>query len=497
MVVRADGLPSPVTGMETDRAAIQRAIEETRPGASALDLNAAFAFAAQTRQLNRSTAGEIAFVGVPRVGVNGVPSNPPSNLRVIAVDAPADNVGLTNIGLRRSDANPDAWDVLIAVRNYSAVPKRVPLSVTFGGGPAGGSVLNVPPGATENYAFQLRTKAAGWIDARIILRDALVDDNRAILEIPQLRTVRVSVFTSEPEALRPALAAHGQIQATYLPTSAWKSDVPADVVVLDRFSPPSQPRTPAIWIEPPDGSPFRTRVRLAGAEAVSWRADHEIAAGIRARDLRLSGGQVFAAAEGDVALASVDAGPVALLRPKEKSIALGFHPGRADMRFDLTTPLLFANVLRWMQPDVFRGSERHAGSVGAITLALQANTDADQIKVLADNTELPFTVQNGSLRFFAGAPGIARVLAGEREYVYSLSLPEVGERLWTPPAVVRTGMPGVFEQALSRDLWQVLAILGALGLLAEWWLYGRRRIVAPSPASRSSAAAATTWRRAS
>jgi hypothetical protein len=497
MIVRADGLPSPVTGMESDRGVIERAIDDTRPGASALDLNAAFSFAGQTRQLNRSTAGEIVFIGVPRVASAGTPSTPPSNLRMISVEAPTDNVGLTNIGVRRSETEADSWDILVGVKNYSAGDRRVPVAIAFGGSPAGSTVLNLRPGATENYAFRLRTKAAGWIDARVLVRDALADDNRAILELPQLKTLRVNVYTNDAEPLRPALAAHGLVQAVYLAPSAWKSDPQADVIVLDRFNPPSAPGKPAIWIEPPDGSPFRTRTRLSGLSSVSWRADHEITSGIRNRDLRLSEGQVFAPVQNDVPLASVDSGPVALLRPGDKSVALGFHPGRAEMRFDLITPLLLANVLRWMQPDVFRGSELHAGSVGTVTLPLDGGVNPAEIKVLADSAELPYTLQDGTLRFFAGSPGIVRVITGGREQVYSLSLPEVGDKLWTPPSVVRTGMPGALERALSRDLWQLLAILGIAGLLAEWWMYGRRRIVAPPLASKSAAAAASSWRKAS
>lgn len=499
MVVRADGLPSPVTGMESDRAVIERAIDATRPGASALDLNAALAFATQSRQLNRSAGGEIVFVGVPRVGSAGVPVSTPSNLRVLAVDAPMDNVGFTNIGVRRSESAADAWNILLTVRNYSRVPQRVPLSVMFGGAVAGGTVLNIAPGVAESYAFPLRTRAAGWIDARILVRDSLTDDNRAILELPQHKVLKIKVFTTEPETLRPALAAHGQVQAEYLPPSAWKDDAGADVVVFDRFNPKSATKSPAIWIEPPGDSPFRTASRIAGAKHVSWRSDHEITAGIRNRDLRLTEGQVLYANAEDVTLASVEEGPVVLLRPKARSVALGFHPGRTDMKFNLTTPLLFANVLRWLRPDVFSGNELHAGSVGTVTLPLEGDTDPKDIKVLLDTTELPYTVQNNSLRFFAGAPGIVRVISPGREQVFSLSLPEIGDKTWTPPTNVRTGLPGVFERAAARDLWQVLAVIGALGLLIEWWLYGRRRLLAPrfDGQSSSAAAASTTWRHAS
>jgi hypothetical protein len=45
---------------------------------------------------------------------------------------------------------------------------------------------------------------------------------------------------------------------------------------------------------------------------------------------------------------------------------------------------------------------------------------------------------------------------------------------WEPPAATRRGIPR--PRVLSGDyaeIWQWLAILGAIGLIAEWILYGR------------------------
>ena len=65
---------------------------------------------------------------------------------------------------------------------------------------------------------------------------------------------------------------------------------------------------------------------------------------------------------------------------------------------------------------------------------------------------------------------------GDREMVYSLTLPDVGDAAWSVPATVRTGIPrAVLGDAAPRDLWPWLAVLGGLGLLADWLLYGRSR----------------------
>ena len=48
------------------------------------------------------------------------------------------------------------------------------------------------------------------------------------------------------------------------------------------------------------------------------------------------------------------------------------------------------------------------------------------------------------------------------------------ESKWEVPPGVRRGIPAFRETiGFSRDLWQALAMLGGVGLLVEWLLFGR------------------------
>jgi hypothetical protein len=66
------------------------------------------------------------------------------------------------------------------------------------------------------------------------------------------------------------------------------------------------------------------------------------------------------------------------------------------------------------------------------------------------------------------------VIAGNSERVFSLTLPEMWDVKWTPPATARRGIPA-WNDALrrNRDWWPFLAALGTLVLIAEWIVYGR------------------------
>ena len=151
---------------------------------------------------------------------------------------------------------------------------------------------------------------------------------------------------------------------------------------------------------------------------------------------------------------------------------------RTSMKYELATPLLMANTLRWMAPETFRRWDVQAGSVGTVEhVALDKGTDPASVRVLTeDQRPLPFTMDGNELRFFAGAPGTVRVLTGDRETVYSLTLPDVGDAAWKPPQSVRRGIPRASETgAAAIDIWPWLAVLGGLGLLVDWLLFGRSR----------------------
>jgi len=154
------------------------------------------------------------------------------------------------------------------------------------------------------------------------------------------------------------------------------------------------------------------------------------------------------------------------------------------MRYELATPLLFANLLRWVSPDIFRRSEISAASVGSVKLVMDQDTPEGNIRVTgADGAPLPFTLRDRAVNFFSGAPGTVRVMAGDREYLYSLTLPQLGDSKWEAPADALKGIPRAAQVAGgSTDIWPWLALLGAAGLLTEWVMFGRfRRLVLTRP----------------
>ncbi|HTB17668.1 MAG TPA: VWA domain-containing protein [Bryobacteraceae bacterium] len=508
MVVRADVLAMPALLFESDRKKIHQAIDQTQPGVAPLNLQEALDFAAQAQKVQAQRPGEVVFVGAGRVPTEQAAHLAvPANFRLIPIDGPTEHVGLRKVSVHRALDDADTWEVFIAAKNYGAVARSIPMTVAFGGSPVATHRFELKPGAEEDMNFRFKTRAAGWLEARLATQGAFRQDSRAILELPPRGVLPVTIYSAEPDLLRPIFTAIPGIQPTFLPVSSYQPDAHGGIVLLDHFAPPSPPAAQSIWLEPPVGkSPIPVRGTEQNVKLNQWQSDHPLGAGLRARDIQLASAQILEPGPGDIVVARSDAGPLVVARPgNPRMVVLGFHPVRSGMKYQLTTPLLFANIIRWMAPDAFRSWELTAATVGTVDVELESEADPNLIRVQTEEGRpLPFTVEGKTLRFFTGAPGVVRVLTGDRELVYSLTLPQPGDTVWKPSDAdirqgVKLGLPGRAPLGpTSRDLWHWLALAGAAGLLADWILYGRidRRMRAAKGAAAGEAGS-PWWRKAS
>ena len=310
-----------------------------------------------------------------------------------------------------------------------------------------------------------------------------------MIEVPVGKTLRVAVYSPEPDLLKPLLTGNPQVEATFDLPAKYDPQAAADIVVFDRFAPKDAPANAAsVWIEPPAGSPFTMRSTATKVKLDRWHQETALGAGLYTKDVELASTEVFNLAPGDQAVAETAQGPVVVERPGAvKMAALGFDPVRSAMKYDLATPLLIANLLRWMAPEVFRRSDVQAGTVGTVNVTLEKRRQSGDVKVLGDDQRpLPFTVEGNRpaiLRRRAGQCSRDDGRSGNGLFADAAGCRRYG---WRPPAVLARGVRrGAWsESASAPNPWPWLALAGGFGLLADWLLYGRSRIVRLDAAQR-------------
>jgi hypothetical protein len=421
------------------------------------------------------------------------------NLRTIIVEPDRENVGIRHLAVKRGEEDSSSWQATVTLKNYGSASHAVRLRTQFAGTVFAARPLNLAPGEETTAEYNFVTNTAGELIAAIEPQDSLHIDDRAILRLPKNGALRVAVFTRRPGVLGPLLEANHRLRVAYYGASQYNaglaSSVAADVVVIDQFGvsqlAATQPGVATLWIDPPPkDSPLAVESVVPGAVVKNWHDDTVLGAGLRAKEAQLASAEVFKTSESDSPVASIAEGPIVVARPADrghpKLAVIGFDPLNGELKFEVTTPLLFANLLRWLSPEAFRTLDLSAGRVGAVNVTLDPGERAGRIRVSDDRGfAVPFTIHSQTLELFAGRPGQIRVFSDERERVLSLTLPDVAEVEWKPPAGAAHDLPAAGNFGPSAiDLWKWLALCGAACLLIEWFLYGRRSFVRLRPPIR-------------
>ena len=145
--------------------------------------------------------------------------------------------------------HPDQWSVLTEIKNYSSTQASVALNLSVGGKNLQQRSLTLAPAKRKKFRIKSDWSDGGFLQAEITPADELEADNRAAVEIPSFRPIRVgmfagqSTFTSNLEAV---LAANPYIDSRIFGAGATGADKP-DVKIYAGVNPPAHPSSNSIW----------------------------------------------------------------------------------------------------------------------------------------------------------------------------------------------------------------------------------------------------------
>ncbi len=490
LLVRVDALSGPTSTFTTDRGKIDRELSNLSSTYGALNLASAFAFARQAQSWSGKSPGEVVYIGPAMTSDEAETLTPPANLRTLVIEPDLHNCGIQQIGVRRSDEESGSWQATVTVHNYGPDTRTVRLRTAFGGVAFAQRTLAIGSGADGNAELSFSAARAGVLTARIQEADALAGDNMASLQVPGTARLRLAVVTARRDLVKPLLESNHQLTASFYEdiASFRSAKIPVDVVLLDRIALPANTSAsvggiPSLWISPPSTvSPFLVHATAANQPIKSWALTTPLSEGLHARETKIGAAQVMETMPGDIPVGSLSEGPVVVARPgqvgKPAIFAIGFDPFEGTFRYDVTTPLMLANALRWLGPESARTSELAAAQVGSVVIPLVDAENSGPAKVTdMSGSMLPYTSYRSdshrNLQLFVTAPEIVRVAQAQRERIFSLTLPNVATTRWTPKSTLAgvPSRPSLLDRA-PVDLWRWLAVLGGLGFLVEWLLYG-------------------------
>jgi hypothetical protein len=493
MLIRADGIATPVTSFSENRKQLFRAIDESKPSYAALSLAPALTLASHALKWSNGFTGEVVFIGGTRVANWDDESAAVPGLRVLEMHEQSNDIGIRRVSVTRDAQADDLWLASVAVRNYGRSARKIHLGLQFAATQFAARTLILNPGEERFAEYKFTTTGPGTLIASIDAKDDLALDDFVKLQLPSAGRLRVAVYSNRISAWLPLLEADSHLQATYLPPSRYSDSPQADVMILDGVSPDKRPRIPSLWILPErDKSPVPVATKENGVLLSRWNANTPLGAGLRSKEIHLAQAEIFNKTDSDLAVALSDRGPIVVARPgsgqNPRLAEIGFDPLSGSLKYDVSTPLLFVNLLHWLEPESARTTELTATGVGSASVPLDPDESKQRFRIIDERGfAVPFTVRSGMLQLYADRPSIVRIITPETERVLSLTLPGIGEFHWKPPSDAPRSLPYMGWLGRSAiDLWKWLATLGGLGLLAEWLFFGKQRPLRwrPSPLRR-------------
>lgn len=398
-------------------------------------------------------------------------------VRLVGDEPPLENVGITQLALRRNASASDEWGAMTQIKNYNNAPARVTLRLSVGGHVFREEEVLVAADATQSVSDDFTSLSGGLLQAEIAPGDRLLADNRATIVLPSSQPVMVAVATSRPSfeaKMKAVLSANPYVKTNFVHAGA--TQAPADVTLYDGPIPAGAGGAAAIsFVSAPVDSPAR-RVRLG-----NWNSGHPVTRWIESRDVSVRAGETLKPEADDVVLASsspetggasTSAPPQPLIWAREangrRSVIANFDPLDSNFTEESAFPLLMAASIEWMtHPIEEQGEFLTTGSVD-LPLTLSRITSPAGRDVL-------FAAEDSNTHFFGGESGLYRVTDGNQTLEVPVNVPMLPTYRMAPTAAEAAPLGAQPIPIEQQELWRWLVALALIALWLEWRLFYYRR----------------------
>lgn len=278
----------------------------------------------------------------------------------VTIGRDAANVGISALSARLVDGL-GAPDVHLAVTSSAAEARRVQVTLTADERVVDIVTLEVPPHGTAERTLRVIVEGGDRLAAALdgagregetaAAADALADDDRASIALPDAGPVAVLLVTSRPASLLgAALRVHPRAALTVAAPGALPAG-PFDLVLLEDA--PAAPLPASAHVVAfglvPAGAPLAFGAAADERGVVRWDFDATWFRYVDLRDLFLTSAKLVSGGRPIIDSAS---GPLAAIAPWDgrELIVTGFGVGDSDLGLRAAFPNLVANFIDWAGP---------------------------------------------------------------------------------------------------------------------------------------------------
>lgn len=445
----ADGL---VEGPSSDRALLDSALDRISPGGGE---TTAWPQVAGTTAAHFITDGAAARPLQPDVVIHSVFER-------------ASNVAITAFEVRRAIADDRAADAYLEIVNYAPSAQQVRLTLARGAAPVLDRKLLLAAGEALKQVIPIPRGTDATLRARVVAdANALDVDDEAFGWIERTRGLTIALVGEEVTWLRSLLERDPSIRLSIVAPSAYpRGTERSDVVIFDRWMPPTPPAGPAMYFAPPSGRNPVAEDRPIWTPA----AAHPVVRGVdpftltieRARAYRLPNLVAVASSSRGTPLIYVNDSADA------RSVLVTFGIHESNLTSAPAFPVLVGNAIDWLTTSPAAAPEGVRPGLSTFDDAVSSVTGPRGVPVRLARIA-------GTAIGVLPAPGLYEVRAGGMRRAIGVNVgdPQVSNLARTTLDTTRQAR-AVGSGGSGRPWWIYCALV-AFGLLSlEWWTWQRR-----------------------
>ena len=440
--------------------------------------------------------------------------------------AETDNLAVTALQTRKSEAAPGVRQAFVQVANFSTEAVEAVVELRLNGRLLDAQRLEIAGEASRGVTFPLGEASAGALEARLTettlesVGDRLALDNRAFAAVNDIRDGRVLFITPGNIAIEQAIATARadrlggvEIESPAILKSAEHKRLAAsgafDLVIYDRCEPEEMPRANTLFVG--RTPPLATWVSeesekndtVVAPQIIDWNRAHPLLAHIEMGNFDIVESLLLHRPQGGTTLIDAAEGPIAVVAPRDgfEDVVLGFailvmEDGRLQRNTDWINrhsfPTFWLNTLEYFVGQATGGSQ--SVRPGAAVELKPIAAASKELVVVAPDGKRATLHRRGSEPFVfqaTGETGVYQVFeAGQATDRFAVNLFDhaesdirlrIGDSEETEQAAVAGIRIGNIDVAAAagaaaarQELWRPILVLALLVLLLEWYIYHRR-----------------------
>lgn len=437
--------------------------------------------------------GEVFIISDGAFGELKRPDDLSSEINFLPVGQNASNIAVTAMDVRRSPEALDEFQVFVSVDNLSSEKFNGDLDVYFDGRLIDSAEIVVPPGASNSKVFgDFRFNREAIVKVVLQAADSLACDNVAYQVVkPGKKYKTLHVYRDKENYFLDRLfKADPLSELVSISHGVYEEEVGSeraseyDLVIFEGYAPERLGAGNYLFLGAvPVAAGFENQGITEDPYIIFSDSTHPVMNMAVFENVRLARALNVTLPRDAVSLVEASNGPIvaALFEKNRRIVYVGFDMWESTWPLKSSFPVFITNVLRYLA-DLERGMKEFKITPGR-TITLFAPGETTELVVKAPD--------GGEHRLKPSEPGRFQFSNTDKCGIYSFHEPQsegkkyfavnllspmesdlkVSESFRLGSSVVESAGLEVEE---NREIWKILALLGLLVLLAEWYVYNRK-----------------------